>query len=123
MWSGARFDIRTFLVFIKDLPGCLSYAIPNMYADDTSITSGNENLNVLENRINADLASLNKCLKANHLSLNMIKSEYMIIGSAPRLNNLGAEPSLRIGNVNMKRVTCKKILGVVLTKILAGMII
>ena len=46
-----------FLVFINDLPGCLSYTIPNVYADHTSITSGNENLNVLENRINADLAS------------------------------------------------------------------
>ena len=36
-----------FLVFVDDLPGCLPYTISNMNADDTSITSGNENLNVL----------------------------------------------------------------------------
>ncbi len=32
-----------FLIFINDLPGCLAHTIPNMYADDTSITMGNEN--------------------------------------------------------------------------------
>ena len=87
-----------------------------MYADNTSITSGNEILRVLENRINVDLASLNEWLKANRLSLNMIKSEYIIIGSAPRLNNFSAEPSLHIGNVKLKRVTCKKTLGVVINQ-------
>ena len=50
-----------------------------MNADSTSITSGNENLHVIENRINADLASLNEWLKADRLSLNMIKSKYIII--------------------------------------------
>ena len=38
----------------------------------------------------------------------------MIIGSAPRLNNLSAEPSLHTRNVKLKRVTCKKTLGVVI---------
>ena len=38
----------------------------------------------------------------------------MIIGSPPRLNNLSAKPSLQVGNVKLKRVTCKKTLGVVI---------
>ncbi len=101
-----------FLIFINDLPGCLAHTIPNMYADDTSITMGNENFNLMENRINEDLQNLCIWLRANHLSLNIVKSEYMIIGSVQRIRNLSREPSLFIGNVKLKRVKHKKILGV-----------
>ena len=45
-----------FLLFINDMPGCLSYTIPSMYADDTSITSGDSDVIMLENRINKDLS-------------------------------------------------------------------
>ena len=44
-----------FLIFINDLPGCLAHTTSNMYADDTSITMGHENFNLMENRINEDL--------------------------------------------------------------------
>ena len=64
-----------FLLFINDLPGCLPYTIPSMYPDDTSITSGNFNVTMLENRINEDLSGLNDWLKANRLSVNTVKGE------------------------------------------------
>ena len=79
-----------------------------MYAGDTSITSGDSDVTILENRINKDLSGLNDWLKANRLSLNTVKSEYMII------NKLKADPNLLIGNVKLKRVKSKKILGVVI---------
>ena len=41
-------------------------------------------------------------------------SEYMIIGSAQRINKLKADPNLLIGNVKLKRVKSKKILDVVI---------
>ena len=103
-----------FLLFINDLPGWLSYTIPSMYADVTSITSGDSDVTMLENRINKDLSGLNDWLKANSLSLNTVKSEYMIIGSGQRINKLKADPNLLIGNVKLKRVKSKKILGVVI---------
>ena len=103
-----------FLLFINDLPGWLSYTIPSMYVDDTSITSGDSDVTMLENRINKDLSGLNDWLKANRLCLNTVKSEYMIIGSAQQINKLKADPNLLIGNVKLKRVKSKKILGVVI---------
>ncbi len=70
----------TFFLFgLNDLPGPLSCTLPSMYADDTSITSGDTDVMCLENRINADLANLNEWLIANRLSLNTIKSKYMIL--------------------------------------------
>ena len=54
------------------MPGCLSYTIPSMYADDTSITSGDSDVIMLENRINKDLSGLNDWLKSHSLSLNTV---------------------------------------------------
>jgi hypothetical protein len=58
------------------------------------IISGSKKIEKLESRINSDLASMNEWLNANRLSLNTIKTEYMLIGSAPRINRLTAEPIL-----------------------------
>jgi hypothetical protein len=66
----------------------------------------------MENRINEDLQNLCIWLRADHPSLNIVKSEYMIIGSVQRIKNLSMEPSLFIENVKLKRVKHKKILGV-----------
>ena len=43
-----------FLLYIDDLPGCLTSSIPNMYADDTNITTSNIDINVVETKINED---------------------------------------------------------------------
>ena len=88
MWCTTGIDTGPAIVsdFINDLLGCLAHTTPNMYADDTSITMGHENFNLMENRIIEDLQNLCIWLSANHLSLNIVKSEYMIIGSVQRIN-------------------------------------
>ena len=52
-----------------------------MYADDTSISLAAANVSDLENEINIELINLNWWLKANKLSLNIAKAEFMIIES------------------------------------------
>ena len=62
-----------FLLYINDLPNCLSVASPRMFADDTSISVAAEKLVDIENTINSELNNLNCWLiKANRLSLNII---------------------------------------------------
>ena len=56
-----------------------------MYADDTSISLAAANVSDLENKINRELINLNRWLKANKLSLNIAKTEFMIIGSRQRI--------------------------------------
>ena len=68
-----------FLLYINDLPNCLARACPRMYADDTNITAD------LKTMLNDELSNLNLWLRANKLSLNITKTEYMIIGSRQRL--------------------------------------
>jgi hypothetical protein len=68
-----------FLVYINDLPNCLNNGLSSMYADDTNISFQSSNLTDLEEMINTDLSSLNTWLNANRLSLNITKTEFMVI--------------------------------------------
>ena len=51
---------------------------------------------------------------------NIVKSEYMIIGSVQRIRNLSREPPLFIGNAKLKRVKHKKVLGVTVDEYLSS---
>ena len=52
-----------------------------MYADDTNITFHSRNLTELEDTMNMELINLNTWLTSNKLSLNIAKTEFMVIGS------------------------------------------
>ena len=63
-----------------------------MYADDTNITLVASDLNVLEREINNELKNNNKhWLMANKLSLNVAKTEFMLIGTRQTLRLLGSK--------------------------------
>ena len=44
-----------FLLYINDLPNCLTSTTPGMYADDTQITASAETVDDLQNILNYDL--------------------------------------------------------------------
>ena len=56
-----------------------------MFADDTNISYSSNNPTDLENLMNSSLVNLNRWLIANKLSLNIAKTEFMVIGSRQRL--------------------------------------
>ena len=64
-----------------DLPNCLNYLLPRMYADDTSLTYASADLNSIDNCINYDLNRMYIWLSANKLTLNLIKTEVLLIAS------------------------------------------
>ena len=68
-----------FLIYINDFPNCLKFSDTQMYADDTSITMASECSYEIEIKMNADLDSIYEWLKANRLSLNTTKREFMLI--------------------------------------------
>ena len=92
-----------------------------MYADDTNISFQSSNLTDLEEIMNTELSSLNTWLNANRLSLNITKTEFMVIGSRQRLmyhdvNNL----NICVDNTQIKRVQYTKSLGVTIDENLTG---
>jgi hypothetical protein len=66
-----------------------SYAA--MYADDTNIAVRSSCLIHLEEALNSELENINHWLLSNKLTLNAEKTEYMIIGTRQRLNNLSQD--------------------------------
>lgn len=76
-----------FLIYINDLPNCLSLGSPRMYADDTNVTFAASDMLGLETQINTELKSINLWLKPNKLSLNMAKTEFMVISSRQKMQS------------------------------------
>ena len=103
-----------FLIYINDLPNCLTSCQPKMYAVDTHITCADVDLNSIQLNLNHDLGNLNKWLISNKLTLNTAKTEFMLIGSRQKLSTLSSQPELSIDNVPIEKVTSVKSLGILI---------
>ena len=82
------------------------------YADDTSITFTGNDADEMNNCINLDLERIRVWLAANKLTLNMTKTEFLLIGSKQRLLNFTAKPTASINQFPIKHVSRVKSLGV-----------
>ena len=76
-------------IYINDLPNCLNFTIPRMFADDTYLTISGKKYFQLQNGTNHDVENVRQWLLANKLSLNSTKTEFLIFGSDYNLANLG----------------------------------
>ena len=77
-----------FLIYINDLPNCIEKSTVRMFADDTTLTVSGTGLPEIEPKINHDLNNVHKWLLANKLCLNLIKTEYLLIGCKQKISNL-----------------------------------
>jgi hypothetical protein len=102
-----------FLLYVNDLPKCLKQTKPRLFADDTNLTTTGESIGTIQNAVNSDLESLRQWLIANKLSLNVAKTEYILIGSKSMIEkNSRAQPDIVIYNKPIKQVQECKTLGV-----------
>ena len=112
--QGSLIGPLLFLIYINDLPNCLSKALPRMYADDTSISIAASSLPELESALNTELTYLHEWLNGNKLSLNIAKTELVLIGSRQRLSatTTGHSLTVQIKGHEIDRVPHTKSLGV-----------
>ena len=83
-----------------------------MYADDTHLTYAGDNADNIQLHLNQDLENVHNWLRANKLTLNMTKTEFMLIGSRQRLSTLTESPTFAINDFEVSQVTTAKSLGV-----------
>ena len=81
-----------------------------MYADDTTLYSNINNANS-DIILNNELCKISDWLSSNKLSLNVKKTKYMVFHT---LQKRLIYPTLKLINVNIKRVSQFNFLGVVL---------
>ena len=77
-----------FIIYVNDLPSYVQDVHITMYADDTSIDRAFQTCQQLKEELLPALAKVCKWLKINKLSLNTVKTEFMLIGTSQHLNQL-----------------------------------
>ena len=114
--QGSALGPLLFLIYINDLPKCLEHATASMFADDTQIETSSNDVSVMKHELNHDLENVSTWLSANKLTLNKMKTEYMIIGSNKRLKHsqIHLEPHIHIGESRIDRVKTTKSLGLMI---------
>jgi retron-type reverse transcriptase len=86
--QGSILGSLLFLIYINDLPNCLQHSTACMFTDDTNITVSGKSIKEAEVAVNADLNNITEWLLSNRLSLNLVKTEYLLIGSRHNINML-----------------------------------
>ena len=94
-----------------------------MYADDTAISYSSYSSDKLDLAINVELSYIEKLLQDNKISLNVVETQTMIIGSKPKIkklkNNLRTPPFFRVGGEEFDLIKETKYLGVVIDNCLS----
>ena len=110
-----------FLLYINDLPECLRQTTPRLFADDTNLTATGKTVEEVERAVNSDLEDVKKVLLANKMSLNVAKTEFLLmpISSHYSILTITAQPSIGIGHNSLTQVTYSKVLGVEIDRFLS----
>ena len=83
-----------------------------MFARDTSISCVATSVDNIQNVINSELMNLKSWLNSNRLSLNVVKTEFMVIGSHQKVRTMDREIDIRVNGNEINRVNSVKSLGV-----------
>ena len=86
--QGTILGLLLFLIYINDLPNCVKYSSTRMFADDTNLTVSGSSIPEIKTMLDKDIECLVEWLCVNKLTLNVIKAEYMLIGSWLRISSL-----------------------------------
>ena len=92
--QGSNLGPLLFNLYINDLPNCLQTTKASMFADDTNLFCKGQSSADIEYKLNCDLDNIQKWLISNKLTLNLTKTEYMLIGSQQRLDKILETPKI-----------------------------
>ena len=113
-----------FIIDMNDLPSCVKEAEITMYADDTSLYKAFRTAQDLSDELIPAFVKICEWLKMNKLALNVLKTEFMIIGASQRLNILDQTPETTsyiksVDGCQIRRVKSVKYLGLIVDDTLA----
>ena len=86
----------------------------NLFADDTIVTCTAKLIREAQRKINDDLLVLAIWLSANKLSVNLVKTEYMILATSPKSKALDFSPLIKLNGNLIKRVSKTDYLGLII---------
>ena len=113
--QGASMGPDFFNIYINDLPYNTKFTT-FLFADDTNLLYSDTNLKDLETKANFELDNVKKFMQANKLSLNLQKTNYMILKPKKPKIRQNEDICLKIGNHTISEVDEIKFLGIPIPK-------
>ena len=104
-----------FLLFVNDLPDVVEDCTVNLYADDTTIYSSDEDPKELCSRVEKDLERVTAWFKENRLLINVMKTQLMVLTRKGKSHEAN-EINVKIGDTTLDKKSCVTYLGVKLDK-------
>ena len=108
--QGSILGPTLFILYINDLITHVKLFNLILYADDTNLFFDTSNLNENINNINLELTNIANWCDANKLTLNLQKTNYMLIKNYQ--NKAIISMPLKIRHIEIDRVSSMKFLGV-----------
>ena len=101
-----------FIIYTNDLPNSLIHSKCILFADDTTIYYAAKNITDIYSKLNTDLTELSEWFKANKLTLNISKTNYVTFSKSTTSRNTNL--ALNIGIEHITKVPHVKFLGVII---------
>lgn len=98
-----------FIIYMNDSTDCLTHAKGILFADDTTVYQSSSSIDLLYITMNLELNILSDWFRANKLSLNASKTNYMLFTN---LRNSDNNYVIKICDCALERKPCVKFLGV-----------
>ena len=104
-------DPLLFIIYTNDLPNVVKNGKVFMYADDTNLSTKVNKVSDISDQLIPEFTNILNWLKENKLSLNFIKTKFMLIGSVQKIQPLNNLIAIRMNGRLLKRVKRIKYLG------------
>ena len=66
----------------------LKHAIPSIFADDTQMVTSSFKISELQNQLAQDIENVIQWMADNKLSLNVLKTDFIIVGPRSKMRDL-----------------------------------
>lgn len=117
MWCSAWFHFGTllFILYVNDITHTSDVLDFILFADDTTILYSNKYIYNKINLINKELEQVGNWFRANKLSVNASKTNYMILGTPHMTSTMTRnDVNMLLDNTVLERVKSTKFLGVLI---------
>ena len=101
-----------FILYVNDIVNTSSVLKFVLFADDTTILYSHEDLVSNINVVNNELKEVTNWFKANRLSVNAKKTNYMLLGARQRNSRDDDKIMIKLDDTSLERVLTTKFLGV-----------
>ena len=101
-----------FLTYINQFPNCMESCTARLHSDGTRLTISGVQRQDIEGLINTGLSHVMTWLIMNKLSLNILKFEFLIIGTRQKIASSEGTIDLSVNGISLYTVEHTKCLGV-----------